>query len=294
MGLKKTLKRGIQQLLDGVHSLGRTTQQNALVETNHYESLMKQLNEIEQQSGSSISHITGQIDHLSGLIASRGGSESMSELSPAVNSLNRELSEHRAELEQHLESIREMIAGLPRDSSAQPDYSAQLQQLSTSVSKHNTVLMDLIESMEDAQEDQNDMLEEVKLVLSRDNESKLKDLRNEETALLQLIESYQDQLKVLEAAASSDPVWSHQFDLVRQKLATPLQTAGITLIDQKNIPVSYDLHEVIDRVDSTNPELQHCVAEIFKTGYIFKGQVLRKAQVSAFAMPAASASDVQG
>ena len=104
--------------------------------------------------------------------------------------------------------------------------------------------------------------------------------------LLSLIQCYQDQFCVLEAAAKDDPAWRHQFELVRQKMTTPLQKAGITLIDQTNVPVSYDLHEVIDRVDTDNPLLRFCVAEVFKPGFLFKNKVLRKAEISAYAPPA--------
>ena len=185
------------------------------------------------------------------------------------------------------EKLREMIAPLPMDVlSQQPELADHLKDLSTSVSRHNMVIEDLLESMEETFEDQQNMLDEVKNVMRLENKAELSTLKADNKSLLTLIQCYQDQLCVLEAAAKDDPAWSHQFDLVRQKMTTPLQKAGITLVDQTNVPVSYDLHEVIDRVDTDDPMLRFCVAEVYKPGFLFKDKVLRKAEISAFAPPA--------
>ena len=287
MGVKKLLKNSIQQLIDAISSLSKVTRQNKQAEKDHYDSIMKQLNDLEKKSGKSIKHINNQLDRLTSVVAKDAGIDSLDDLSPTVHSLNQELSAQQEELAQYLEKLREMIAPLPMDVlSQQPELADHLKDLSTSVSRHNMVIEDLLESMEETFEDQQNMLDEVKNVMRLENKAELSTLKADNKSLLTLIQCYQDQLCVLEAAAKDDPAWSHQFDLVRQKMTTPLQKAGITLVDQTNVPVSYDLHEVIDRVDTDDPMLRFCVAEVYKPGFLFKDKVLRKAEISAFAPPA--------
>ena len=115
MGAKKLLKNGIQQLIDAISSLSKVTRQNKQAEKDHYDSIMKQLNDLEKKSGKSIKHINNQLDRLTSVVAKDKGFDSLDDLSPSVRSLNQELSAQQEELAQYLEKLREMIAPLPKD-----------------------------------------------------------------------------------------------------------------------------------------------------------------------------------
>ena len=92
MGAKKLLKNGIQQLIDAISSLSKVTRQNKQAEKDHYDSIMKQLNDLEKKSGKSIKHINNQLDRLTSVVAKDKGFDSLDDLSPSVRSLNQELS----------------------------------------------------------------------------------------------------------------------------------------------------------------------------------------------------------
>lgn len=60
------------------------------------------------------------------------------------------------------------------------------------------------------------------------------------------------------------------------------QKCGISIIGQCGDTVNYDLHEVIEAVDTTNPAQDKTIAGIYRCGYIYKGVIKKKAQVSAY------------
>ena len=284
MGFKKTVKSAIKQIADSIHSFLNQFQQQTIVESNHYESVTKQLNEIDQKTAASLHHITEQINYLNDLIGQENASASNDEISPAVLSLSEELRTRLENTAQMIDNVREMIASSPKSEVSSSELFEQLQKISTSVSRHNTVIEDLIESMEDAQEEQKNTLAEMKKIINQEEKAEIASLKSSENALLNLVEVYQDQIHILELAARSDPSWTHQFYLVRQKLTSQLQSAGITVIDQVNVAVNYDLHDVIERIDTSDPNLNYCVSDVFKCGYLFNGIVHRKAQVSVFVL----------
>ena len=57
---------------------------------------------------------------------------------------------------------------------------------------------------------------------------------------------------------------------------------GITVIAEYGTRVDYDLHEVIETVETENPVLDKTVADIYSCGYIYKGNVKKKARVAAY------------
>ncbi|MBQ9009673.1 MAG: nucleotide exchange factor GrpE [Clostridia bacterium] len=290
MGLKKALKKSFDQVLEAVRSLNKNKKNSKKLKQEYYESLTKQLKELEKHSGKSLGSVTTQLESLSRQV--EAGNENIP--LNVFDSLKQEVGLHQVELARHLDDLRETISSTPMpELSRQADVFDQLKSLTTSISRHNMAIEDLIESLEETNEDQQSLVDDVKDLLKRQKDFRLASLEDENDALLALALSYQDQLSLLEGAAQSDPVWGHQFELVRQKMTAPLENAGLFVVDEANVPVNYDLHEVIERVDTTDPALHFCVAEVYTPGYVFNNKVLRKAKISAYALTEIKVADTE-
>ena len=282
MKFKEKIKIGVKQIQEALQNLTAVFTHHDAAADRNFQTIISHLEEFEKQTADSIASLTAQINRLDEMIQKESGNKSMPDISPAVQSLSEELRAQQEEILQQLSNIRETIANTPKSEVGTPDLSSQISKIGTSVSRHNMVIEDLIESMEDAQEQQKKTLEQMQKVAAKEESAKIASLRSSEASLLKLAQTYQDQFYLLERAAQEDPSWSRQFSFVRQIVASQLQASGISVIEATEIPVNYEIHEVIDRVSTENPALNQCVAEVFETGYIFNGEVKRKARVSAY------------
>ncbi|MBQ7487085.1 MAG: nucleotide exchange factor GrpE [Clostridia bacterium] len=278
---KEKVKSGIKQILAELQKMLDMMTHSKSVENKHFEMLTSRLDSMEKQTADSIARISAQINRIDEMIQKESGND-MKDLSPAVLSLNEELRSQQEDLLQQLNTVRDTIVNTPKSEAETSELSSQLSKIGTSVNRHNMVIEDLIEAMEDAQKQQKNTLAKMEELTSREESAEVASLKASEASLFKLVQVYQDQLNVLERAAEGDPSWSRQFGFVRQKVASQLQVSGITIIEQTGIPVNYELHEVIDRVSTDDQALNQCVAEIFESGYIFKGTVKRKARISAY------------
>ncbi len=68
-------------------------------------------------------------------------------------------------------------------------------------------------------------------------------------------------------------------ELVARKLTKSLTNAGLEIVHPVNEPFNPQLHEAVATQPAISPEQDDVVATVFQPGYLFKGQLLRPAQV---------------
>ena len=160
----------------------------------------------------------------------------------------------------------------------------QLGQLQSDVHKHDMAIENLLDEWEEKKSDE----ESVK---ARQQESD-----QTEQLLLGLFEAYQEQFWNLKHyAASKDGSWAAQIALMEINLEHYRRTCAISLIQDCGVGVDYDLHEVIEAIDTTDPSLDKTIADIYRCGYLYKGKVRKKARAAAYRFtPAAPDSQENG
>ena len=282
MGFKQTVKTGIKQVIASIAQIVNGQKQQAETENTHYASVLSQFEQLEKKNEASITRITDQIYRLGERMRVESDPEQMKKYAPYIEQLGEEM---RTQQSAFLSQITEIIASMNDHSqAAQPsgDLSERLSKLSSAISKHDMVIEDMLESLEDSQSEQQKVIAKLQGCIKDIEKQELNDLKRSETSLLTLAEGYNDQLSTLRKAAASDPTWSRQFELVDQKLRNPRFTAGITVIEDTEIPVDYAIHEVIDTIETGDPDLDKTVAEVYNCGYIHNGTVHRKAQICAY------------
>ena len=151
------------------------------------------------------------------------------------------------------------------------DIKQNMATLQSSVNKHNMALEDLLDEWEEksSEEDSTQKL--------------LQESRQNEQQLLELFDAYQEQFWSLKRFADTkDEAWAAQMALMEKKLEHDQQLCGISIIGECGIEVDYNLHEVIEAVDTESPDQDRIIADIYHCGYIYKGKVRKKAAVSAY------------
>ena len=187
--------------------------------------------------------------------------------------------EQMAEMQNHLEenlstfsrSVEQISATQSQVGENLTAFSKTVKDLSGNVRKHDMSLEDLIDGLDRRNAEQEEA------------NQRLAESRQSSEALLRLVMGYQDTLFDLRSLlSSSDESWAYQFSLIDEKLKTPLLKSDLTVLQDVGIPVDYDLHEVVDAVETNDPEADKTIAQVFSCGYVFRGTVLRKAKVVAF------------
>lgn len=144
-------------------------------------------------------------------------------------------------------------------------------QLKAAVQKHDMAIEDLLEEWEE-QETEKDGLRK-----------SMQDCERSGKLLLELFEAYQDQFWNLKRFAEKrDETWSAQIALMEQRLEQCRQLCGVSIIETCGVEADSQLHEVIGVVDTTEREKDRLIAEIINWGYLYKGRVGKKAQVTAY------------
>lgn len=146
-----------------------------------------------------------------------------------------------------------------------------------SVDNQNMSVEDLLEAWEDRKDSEEQFHEQKK------------ERKRQEDGFLQLFENYQDQFFSLKRLLRNQGEgWNRQLDLMDQQLEQYRKLCGIALIEGAGVPVNYSMHEVIGTVKTDSAEKEHQIADIQRCGYLYKGEVRRKAKVTAWTqMPAA-------
>ncbi len=144
-------------------------------------------------------------------------------------------------------------------------------QLQSAVQKHNMAIEDMLDEWEDWQSDE------------KGTRQRLRELEENEKRLLRLIEAYEQQFWGLKRfAAGKDEIWSEQVSLMEKNLEQHQKLCGIQLIEDTEGKVDYGLHEVIKAEITSDPALDKQIASIYSRGYLYKGKVMKKAQVAAY------------
>ena len=175
-------------------------------------------------------------------------------------------------MESRVEEKLQIIAGgLQEENRKLEEIDQNIGQLKAAVQKHDMAIEDLLEEWEDKKSKKDDF------------RKRIQDCEQSENLLLELFESYQEQFWNLKRfAEKKDETWSAQMTLMGQKLEYCRQICGISIIEESGTEVNYDLHEVIEVVDTTERARDRLIAEIINWGYLYKGRVKKKAQVTAY------------
>ncbi len=143
--------------------------------------------------------------------------------------------------------------------------------LRTSVHKHDMAIEDLLDEWAEKKSGEDSI------------QAQLNEASQTEQQLLGLFEAYLEQFwNLRHYAASKDAAWASQITLMEKNLKHCQHSCAISLIQECGVSVDYDLHEIIDVTDTTDPALDKTIAEIYRCGYLYKGKVRKKAQAAAY------------
>ena len=185
---------------------------------------------------------------------------------------NRKNIELITKLEEKLEARLEVLGQKLSDGNARlSDTARNLEQLQRSVREQGMSVEDLLEEWNG----RNAAEEELR--------AQLRECADKERHLLELFEAYQEQLRSLRRFADGkDEEWVAQIAMMERGLEHYRQMCGITLIGECGAEVDYDLHEVIETVDTAMPDRDRKIADVYRSGYLYQGKVRRKAQVAVY------------
>ena len=95
--------------------------------------------------------------------------------------------------------------------------------------------------------------------------------------LLPVLDDCESALKML--ANSKDTAAIEGTTLIYNKLMDYLKTRGLTVIEAVGKDFDTDFHEALTQVPAPSEELKGKVIDVFQTGYLLNGKVLRYAKV---------------
>lgn len=142
--------------------------------------------------------------------------------------------------------------------------SREVRQNSADIRRHDMALEDCLEMLEEQREEE---------IQGRK--------RIEE--LLNLLEVYQEQMwSMRRYAAGHDPAWLPQLELSKETVKGKEKICGISWIEEIGVRVDYGMHEVIEVRETADEGMAQIVAEVCQPGYLYKGEVRKKAKVIAY------------
>ena len=144
------------------------------------------------------------------------------------------------------------------------------QKLLTRQRKSETITEEILET-----------LDEYKEKLERQN-----NLRNNEKIFAGYILDYDESLHQMERVLRKSEVesseWVRQVHGMREQLSESMKQSEIKIIKDSEIPVDFSIHEVIEICDTEYEEKNNMVCEVITPGISLRGEVLRKAKVTAY------------
>lgn len=129
--------------------------------------------------------------------------------------------------------------------------------------------------LEELQEEQDRAHEEIKCQ---------KETSEREAKLLALVQLYQEQMELLEQWVYKDgsASWRQQYDMLKGRIEAEKSVCAIESVGAAGEYVDYRLHEVVEAVGADTDGQEGTVAQVYRTGMLYHGQVLKKAQVQAY------------
>ena len=95
--------------------------------------------------------------------------------------------------------------------------------------------------------------------------------------LLPVLDDCESAMKML--AESSDDAAREGTALIYNKLMEYLKTKGLTVIEAKGQPFDTDYHEALTQVPAPSEDMKGKVLDVYQTGYLLNGKILRYAKV---------------
>ena len=88
--------------------------------------------------------------------------------------------------------------------------------------------------------------------------------------------------RALEHVSNSDDLnaFIEGLKLIQEKLSMTLEKNGVEKIETANRDFDPNYHEAMLQVDTNEPDSDNKIAEVFETGYLLNGRLLRPAKVS--------------
>lgn len=111
-----------------------------------------------------------------------------------------------------------------------------------------------------------------------------------EKRLLALICCGREQLCLIQKAVleehREDPdraeAWREQFRLMGEEAGGKMRACALEETGRAGESVDFDVHEVLNVVDTEDENLAHRVAEVFAPGCVYHGMIIKKARVAAY------------
>ena len=162
--------------------------------------------------------------------------------------------------------------------------SVRLGELRAAANKHDMAIADMLDTWDEWRESNQEETRALRDELTEQYRKEARETARRESALLKALIACQDQLFALRRAArgAGDSVWERQLSLAEESVSGELAAAGLRVISEKGMPVNYDLHDPLAVVETTDETRGMRVADVYSRGYVYRGQVLRKAGVSVF------------
>ena len=189
-------------------------------------------------------------------------------------------------LRQILERLTQLegVAASATEKNAQSaEHLAQrVSELSGAANRHDMAIEDMLESWEELQEQAQAERTTLISALTESAQRERQESLAREKALLSLVISAHDRLFELQRTAeeAGAELWLRQLVLAQQKLEEARLPAGFQTVEQSGVPLNFTVHEASGIVPTQDAAQDRLVAEIDAPGYLYKGQVLRKARVS--------------
>ena len=97
----------------------------------------------------------------------------------------------------------------------------------------------------------------------------------------QMLEVIDDigRFSLFDPALTDSVTLAEGIDLVERKLQKTLSAAGLAVVNPVNEPFDPNLHEAISTEPALSPEDDNLISQVYQSGYVFNGQLLRPARV---------------
>ena len=187
------------------------------------------------------------------------------------------------------ESVREALEDVFRQQDQkQTAQTEQMNQLCEHIEKNQKAirkLSDTIEDFLDTFQEENTQINQL--------QQRIKESAECERRLVGLIGMYQDQMELLDQWINGDrdvdenneaqqQAWKQQYNMLKGQVNAESRLCAIEFIGTKGESVDYRMHEVLQALETVDKDQEGTVAEVYSSGMLYKGKVIKKARVCAY------------
>ena len=152
--------------------------------------------------------------------------------------------------------------------------------LRKAITRHNDAIEDMLEEWEELRDETRESMTAVSKELHAGYDARIRALEEEEKNLLSLCDAYQKNLLSMQRMAHDDPGWNKQLELIQEGLRPFVVKAGIQVTGQAGEKADLSIHEIVDIVQTQDPDMDGKVREVYENGCIYMGAPRKKARVS--------------